>query len=63
MIPKLQSCAALINAGVKKVWIGNNLSGLLSTGSNRITDGTWIVNDNKKDIKKMPILTGIAEAV
>ena len=63
MIPKLQSCAALINAGVKKVWIGNNLSGLLNTGSSGITEGTWIVNDNKKDIKKMPIFNEIAEAV
>jgi acetylglutamate kinase len=50
MIPKLQSCASLINSGVKKVWIGNNLAGLLSNG---IANGTWIV----------PIYSGIAKAV
>src|ERR1035437_7390473 len=53
MIPKLQSCASLINAGVKRVWIGNNLSGLLSGRSNGIANGTWIV----------PVYSGIAEAV
>jgi acetylglutamate kinase len=63
MIPKLQSCASLINAGVKKVWIGNNLSGLLSTGSTGSANGTWIVNDHKRDVRKMPIFSGIGKAV
>ena len=53
MIPKLQSCTSLINAGVKKVWIGNNLSGLLSGRSNGFANGTWIV----------PVYSGIAKAV
>jgi acetylglutamate kinase len=54
MIPKLQSCISLINAGVKKVWIGNNLSNLLSTESNGSGNGTWIVP---------PIYSGIGKAV
>jgi acetylglutamate kinase len=63
MIPKLQSCVSLIDAGVKKVWIGNDLSGLLASGSNKSTTGTWIIRKNKKEIKKMPIFAGIAKAV
>jgi acetylglutamate kinase len=63
MIPKLQSCASLINAGVKKVWIGNNLSNLLSIGSNGGANGTWIVSNNKEDVRKMPIFSGKAKAV
>jgi acetylglutamate kinase len=61
MIPKLQSCVSLINAGVKKVWIGNIYS-FLSQGTMRSTNGTWIVNDNQKDIRKMPLFS-IAKAV
>ena len=62
MIPKLQSCVSLLNAGVKKVWIGNDLSGLLSNGSSGLAKGTWIVN-NKKEVRKMPIFLEIAKAV
>jgi acetylglutamate kinase len=53
MIPKLQSCASLIKAGVKKVWIGNDLASLLSTKSIGSANGTWIV----------PIFSGIRKAV
>lgn len=63
MIPKLQSCVSLINAGVKKVWIGNNLSGLLTGGLNKINSGTWITKGNKKEIRKMPVFSEIAKAV
>jgi len=63
MIPKLQSCVSLINAGVKKVWIGNDLSNLLNDGSDKKTNGTWIIRESKKEIRKMPIFSGIAKAV
>jgi acetylglutamate kinase len=59
MIPKLQSCVSLIKSGVNKVWIGNNLSGLLSSN---LANGTWITKGNKKEIRKMPIFS-IAKAV
>ena len=62
MIPKLQSCVSLLNAGVKKVWIGNDLSDLLSSGPSGLANGTWIVN-NKKEVRKMPIFLEIAKAV
>ena len=63
MIPKLQSCASLIKAGVKKVWIGNDFASLLSTKSIGGTNGTWIVSNNKEDVRKMPIFSGIGKAV
>jgi acetylglutamate kinase len=63
MIPKLQSCKALLNAGVKKIWIGNDLSGLFSDTSFGNDNGTWIINDHKKVIRKMPIFSEIAKAV
>jgi len=46
MIPKLQSCLELIENGVNKVWIGNDLSNfnsINSQGKNE-TKGSWIVN-------------------
>lgn len=46
MIPKLQSCLELIERGVNKVWIGNDLSNFDFTdlkGTND-TKGSWIVN-------------------
>jgi acetylglutamate kinase len=63
MIPKLQSCAALINAGVKKVWIGNDLSNFLISEPDKRANGTWIIRENKKEIRKMPIFNEIAQAV
>jgi acetylglutamate kinase len=55
MIPKLQSCTALLNSGVSKVWIGNNLLSLSSSGLNNGMNGTWIINN--------PNYSNIAKAV
>lgn len=45
MIPKLNSCLHLINKGIDKIWIGNNLSNdtfkNLTSGNNQ--NGTWII--------------------
>ena len=45
MIPKLQSCLELIEKGINKVWIGNDLSDFNFTNiSGNDTKGSWIVN-------------------
>jgi acetylglutamate kinase len=63
MIPKVQSSVSLIDAGVQKVWIGSDLSGLLGKSSGKSINGTWITKGNKKEIRKMPVFSGIAKAV
>jgi acetylglutamate kinase len=43
MIPKLQSCLELIEKGINKVWIGNDLSNFNFTTISGDTKGSWIV--------------------
>jgi acetylglutamate kinase len=57
MIPKLQSCKSLLNAGIKKIWIGNNLSALFSDLSYGNENGTWIINEHKRAVRKMPVFS------
>lgn len=42
MIPKVESCMALIESGIRNIWIGNNMFGAMqqASGAGR---GTWIV--------------------
>jgi acetylglutamate kinase len=63
MIPKLQSCASLLNSGVNKVWIGNDLTGLLSTGANGEANGTWIVSNDQNENQKILKYPVISKAV
>ncbi len=48
MIPKLQSCLDLIENGVNKVWIGNDLSNFNSINLHEKNDskGSWIVSQS-----------------
>jgi acetylglutamate kinase len=43
MIPKLQSCISLLHSGIKRIWIGNNLSNSFSLNLKNNKEGTWIV--------------------
>jgi len=43
MIPKLQSCVSLLNSGVQKIWIGNDLSNSFPYNLHHKHEGTWIV--------------------
>jgi acetylglutamate kinase len=43
MIPKLQSCVSLLNSGVHKIWIGNDLSHSFPYNLQHKHEGTWIV--------------------
>ena len=45
MVPKLQSCLNLINQGVNKIWIGNDLHQLNNSSK---TKGTWVVSSRKR---------------
>jgi acetylglutamate kinase len=62
MIPKLRSCISLINSGVKKIWIGNDLSNIMSVASDIGGNGTWIINNNKNQRRSLPY-SEIAQAV
>jgi acetylglutamate kinase len=43
MIPKLNSCSALIKEGIKNIWIGADLSEkAISQLNNKYENGTWI---------------------
>ena len=43
MIPKLNSCVALLNKGINKIWIGsNNLGSNINEITNNQVSGTWI---------------------
>lgn len=64
MIPKLESCVSLLKAGVKKVWIGNKLSGMSVKGMNGSFEGTWVLPEeiqypfsfHKKMVKREKVL-------
>ena len=45
MVPKLQSCIQLLNIGISKVWIGNDLQNINLNNEN--SKGTWVVSANK----------------
>jgi len=49
MIPKLLSCALLLNKGINKVWIGSQLHTNFEKDKN--TNGTWIINSIKKEVE------------
>lgn len=46
MIPKLQSSIELLNKGINKIWIGNDLSNLNLDKQTNLR-GTWIVDSNQ----------------
>lgn len=53
MIPKLISCASLLEKGIEKLWIGATLDSLIFTNNNQNgNNGTWITN-NRNNYKKL----------
>ena len=47
MVPKLQSCLNLINQGVNKIWIGNDLHQINNSSKSK---GTWVVSSRKRKL-------------
>jgi acetylglutamate kinase len=50
MIPKLLSCAELLNKGIQKIWIGSEIKFKLTGQKEDNTNGTWIINEKKGEI-------------
>lgn len=51
MIPKLESCVSLLQSGVAKVWIGNNIFPMLAADASPYGGGTWIIKNSELRIK------------
>ncbi len=47
MIPKLRSCAMLLNHGINKIWIGSKITGNNKNSHVSSNTGTWIVNKHQ----------------
>jgi acetylglutamate kinase len=50
MIPKLLSCASLVEKGIKNIWIGMEMNSInFNNNSGSKSDGTWIRNDRHNE--------------
>jgi acetylglutamate kinase len=49
MIPKLQSCIALLKKGIHKVWVGSQIDGKIDIAESKIGNGTLIIHKIERE--------------